>query len=151
MDIQVSTNLNASSVVLCTAGAHRCACAAAHHHTAAPQRPAAVLPQGLGHEPGCPEQDPSPSTPTCQPPLPILFCSVQVGWRRKGLGLWSPSGCRLVCSLRQAGAVRAARAPAAPLVAPGYKPALPLSLEARSFSPFLSPLKLQRVHFCSRI
>lgn len=25
----------------------------------------------------------------------------QVGWRRSGLGLWSVSGCRLLCSLRQ--------------------------------------------------
>lgn len=25
----------------------------------------------------------------------------QVGWRRSGLGLWTPSGCRLMCSLRQ--------------------------------------------------
>ncbi|KAK9798509.1 hypothetical protein WJX73_005261 [Symbiochloris irregularis] len=24
-----------------------------------------------------------------------------VGWRRSGLGLWTPSGCRLMCSLRQ--------------------------------------------------
>ena len=27
--------------------------------------------------------------------------TLQVGWRRSGLGLWSPSGCRLMCSLRQ--------------------------------------------------
>lgn len=68
------------------------------------------------------------SHPRQQPRLPTR---AQVGWRRSGLGLWSPSGCRLVCSLRQAGAARAARTPAAPPVAPGYKPALPLSLEAR--------------------
>ncbi|KAK9831279.1 hypothetical protein WJX74_010194 [Apatococcus lobatus] len=27
--------------------------------------------------------------------------ALAVGWRRSGLGLWSPSGCRLMCSLRQ--------------------------------------------------
>ena len=27
--------------------------------------------------------------------------SVQVGWRRSGLAVWSASGCRLMCSLRQ--------------------------------------------------
>ena len=26
---------------------------------------------------------------------------LQVGWRRSGIGLWSASGCRLFCSLRQ--------------------------------------------------
>lgn len=26
---------------------------------------------------------------------------LQVGWRRCGIGLWSASGCRLLCSLRQ--------------------------------------------------
>ncbi len=25
----------------------------------------------------------------------------QVGWRRSGLAVWSASGCRLMCSLRQ--------------------------------------------------
>ena len=35
-----------------------------------------------------------------------LFCVdglmlVQVGWRRSGLAIWSASGCRLMCSLRQ--------------------------------------------------
>ena len=28
---------------------------------------------------------------------------LQVGWRRSGLGIWSPAGCRLVCTLRQTG------------------------------------------------
>ena len=31
----------------------------------------------------------------------ILFNNVQVGWRRSGMGVWSPSGCRLICTLRQ--------------------------------------------------
>jgi len=54
--------------------------------------------------------------------------ALAVGWRRSGLGLWSPSGCRLVCSLRQAGAAaRAARA-GPPLAA--ARPAQPLSLES---------------------
>ena len=26
---------------------------------------------------------------------------LQVGWRRSGLAVWSASGCRLMCSLRQ--------------------------------------------------
>lgn len=34
----------------------------------------------------------------------VRCCCWQVGWRRSGLGLWTPSGCRLLCSLRQAGA-----------------------------------------------
>jgi len=29
----------------------------------------------------------------------VMF--VQVGWRRSGLAVWSASGCRLMCSLRQ--------------------------------------------------
>lgn len=31
----------------------------------------------------------------------MLCVSLQVGWRRSGLAVWSASGCRLMCSLRQ--------------------------------------------------
>ena len=31
------------------------------------------------------------------------LAALQVGWRRSGLGIWSPAGCRLVCTLRQTG------------------------------------------------
>lgn len=34
------------------------------------------------------------------------FALLQVGWRRSGLGIWSPAGCRLMCTLRQTGAVQ---------------------------------------------
>jgi hypothetical protein len=27
--------------------------------------------------------------------------ALAVGWRKQGLAVWSPSGCRLMCSLRQ--------------------------------------------------
>ena len=94
------------------------------HHRASCSPAAAHRDPCLGARPRLIDSSP----PGQQPRSPTR---AQVGWRRSGLGLWSPSGCRLVCSLRQAGAARAARTPAAPPVAPGYKPALPLSLEAR--------------------
>ena len=44
--------------------------------------------------------------PYCLKPLVESYCKlgclhVQVGWRRSGLAVWSASGCRLMCSLRQ--------------------------------------------------
>lgn len=45
-------------------------------------------------------------TDFCKPActgLDKLSCWIgKVGWRRSGLGLWTPSGCRLLCSVRQA-------------------------------------------------
>lgn len=52
---------------------------------------------------------------------------VQVGWRRSGLGLWTPSGCRLVCSLRQARAQAGTQTQGLNSL---YRAAAPLSLEA---------------------
>ena len=46
-----------------------------------------------------------PAHPSCLlaswPPKLLLLLLLQVGWRRCGIGLWSASGCRLLCSLRQ--------------------------------------------------
>lgn len=52
--------------------------------------------------------------------------ALQVGWRRSGLGLWTPSGCRLVCSLRQARAQAGSQAQAQNSL---YRGGAPLSLE----------------------
>ena len=52
---------------------------------------------------------------------------VQVGWRRSGIGLWSASGCRLVCSLRQARAQAGTQTQGLNSL---YRAAAPLSLEA---------------------
>lgn len=53
---------------------------------------------------------------------------MQVGWRRSGLGLWTPSGCRLVCSLRQARAQAGAQPRSLNSL---YRANAPLSLEVR--------------------
>ena len=58
----------------------------------------------------------------------------QVGWEWRGLAVWSPSGCRLVCSLRQT-AQDAGSTPRMPLsvhqpLIPSGPGAMPLPLES---------------------
>ena len=60
---------------------------------------------------------------------------VQVGWRRSGIGLWSASGCRLFCSLRQT-PLRAAT----PLGLTTSAKLMPMTLEVRSEGAFLPVL-----------
>ncbi len=68
----------------------------------------------------------------------LVSCSsvsvLQVGWEWRGLAVWSPSGCRLVCSLRQTAqdAVSTPRVPLSvhsPLI-PSGPGSMPLPLES---------------------
>ena len=65
---------------------------------------------------------------------------LQVGWRRSGLGLWTPSGCRLVCSLRQARAQAGSQAQAQNSL---YRGGAPLSLEVGQLLPQLPALPFE--------
>ena len=65
---------------------------------------------------------------------PSVNVGRQVGWEWRGLAVWSPSGCRLVCSLRQT-AQDAGSTPRMPLsvhqpLIPSGPGAMPLPLES---------------------